>query len=1129
MKIKLSWIYLIISMLLIQTSFTAAQQLAPRPGKKGTPEQWKEWREQQKSLRKKLLGSHDWRKEGFHRGNQVSTVFYNFGTIGQPGNTASLVWPKGIGYDYGYEFGVLVAAEVTDTLNFRRHIISEGLDEGGDTDTRTGLPWGFEPLANFARYDQPYIAMSDAEDTWPVSWPNRSSEWDGSWIAEYGLDSETADQESYYVMDDAANAEFAFFPDPIGDPNRRGLGVEVESRGYQWHQTLAQDCIFFIYNVKNVGADTLNKVYLGMYGDPHIGGASDYDDDDGAWDTFYDMVYAWDHDFRGKPNAWLPGYLGYKFLESPGEPYDNKDNDDDGMVDESMQDDVDNDMDWNNLTDDVGADGVSGDLNRNGVQDGTETWDRGEGDGAPTHGEPNYDETDLDEADQIGLTSFAVYEYNAMTPLQDEDTWQLMVAGTFDTTFGQTKDNAFQYASGPIKMGPGDQRRFSITLFFGYDLPDLFRSAKTVQRIYNEGYRFTRAPEKPRVNAVAGDGRVTLYWDDFAESSRDPIHGYDFAGYNIYRGTDHGLSDAYVITDNHGNPKLYKPMAQFNKPGDGWYGAHPIETTEGIHFYMGADDESPLKHSWTDSTVTNGQIYYYAVVAFDHGDSTDIPPTECDWVFDEYPAHSGTYYPTVNTAIVTPQSPASGYVPPAIENDLVKHKGPATGHVSVDFIDPSRVKQGHTYSLTFNDSTDSDTTFSLWDVDNIVTELLPVTVRYQYIAWDTTTYPATPIDSVRIASINLANQYVLNNEYFQLWNADSSYQFPNDTLLFALDSPKGWVVIKDTVTLSPKNDYYVKYQFYLIPQSTFLDGTDNNPYIDGMRVRVKNDPLAPDQANSRFISGNSNYKGIVTRYSNQGVEVPYDYYIVLTDTISGVSVNGKIPARFLVLNVTDSVQTEFIFNDADKDSSISDGDVISPVTYVNNRPRGTWQVKFYAPRDSIVTKDSLNALGYPVKDKEGAVLKVPIDTIFVEKIAPEAGDIFHIHTMKPFSKKDSYSFTTLKAYIDSRTATSELDKIAVVPNPYVAASEFEIKPNLQSGRGDRLINFIHLPAKCTIRIYTLAGELVQTLNHDSPFEDGAESWNLLSKNQMDVAYGIYIFHVDAPGVGEHIGKFAVIK
>jgi len=28
---------------------------------------------------------------------------------------------------------------------------------------------------------------------------------------------------------------------------------------------------------------------------------------------------------------------------------------------------------------------------------------------------------------------------------------------------------------------------------------------------------------------------------------------------------------------------------------------------------------------------------------------------------------------------------------------------------------------------------------------------------------------------------------------------------------------------------------------------------------------------------------------------------------------------------------------------------------------------------------------------------------------------------------------------------------------------------------------------------------------------------------------MDIAFGVYVFHIEAPGVGQKIGKFAVIK
>jgi hypothetical protein len=54
------------------------------------------------------------------------------------------------------------------------------------------------------------------------------------------------------------------------------------------------------------------------------------------------------------------------------------------------------------------------------------------------------------------------------------------------------------------------------------------------------------------------------------------------------------------------------------------------------------------------------------------------------------------------------------------------------------------------------------------------------------------------------------------------------------------------------------------------------------------------------------------------------------------------------------------------------------------------------------------------------------------------------------------------------------------------------------------------------------------GDLVQTLAHDGT-RAGFVAWNLRTKDNLDVAPGLYVFHVDGAGVGEKIGKFAVIK
>lgn len=59
--------------------------------------------------------------------------------------------------------------------------------------------------------------------------------------------------------------------------------------------------------------------------------------------------------------------------------------------------------------------------------------------------------------------------------------------------------------------------------------------------------------------------------------------------------------------------------------------------------------------------------------------------------------------------------------------------------------------------------------------------------------------------------------------------------------------------------------------------------------------------------------------------------------------------------------------------------------------------------------------------------------------------------------------------------------------------------------------------------------FTLAGKLVKLIDHQSSTTNGATSWNLISDDGMDIAYGVYIYHVDAPGIGKHIGKFAIVK
>jgi hypothetical protein len=98
--------------------------------------------------------------------------------------------------------------------------------------------------------------------------------------------------------------------------------------------------------------------------------------------------------------------------------------------------------------------------------------------------------------------------------------------------------------------------------------------------------------------------------------------------------------------------------------------------------------------------------------------------------------------------------------------------------------------------------------------------------------------------------------------------------------------------------------------------------------------------------------------------------------------------------------------------------------------------------------------------------------------------------------------------------------------VKVVPNPYIVFDEWEASSE------NRMVKFTHLPMTCTIRIFTLSGDLVQTLNHTSdgeqPHEDGGtESWDFVNSNEQLIASGVYIYHVESE-VGDFTGKLVLI-
>ncbi|MBD3334019.1 MAG: hypothetical protein GF355_00715 [Candidatus Eisenbacteria bacterium] len=1052
-------------------------------------------------------------RSGMHDANNLRTVFWNYGMVGDypddPGNVDLSVFhsvevPKGTGMNYSDGITPFVLAQIELADGRTSYIMETGYRERQGISPYHNRVMRFEPRPGYFQAD-PTInkgrspAISNDPRTWPDVWPDKLDDpddpgWAGSWNGYFGKQI-VADQETYMVMDDDFYDAWNYFPD-TRDSTRNGLGLRIEVRGFQWANPQARNVIFWHYDITNESTtDYEDNIVFGLYMDSGVGGSAlscdgifESDDDNAFFDRSFNeqiinLVYTWDRYGHGRDltsSCANTGYLGYAYLETPGNALDQLDNDEDGIVDElrdggpgeliegqaaieqyidanydrtrfeisyglledrpPFREGVwwtgDEDMDWVADLHDTGADGVF------------DTGDNGEGDGQPTAGEPNFDDTDLNESDQIGLTGFKInrirpgqgnpdQEVDDILFYMDQNEWPRRLyeqfthpdpAERFDPPLASNYNIGFLFASGPFTLPAGKTERFSLALAYGADLDQLRRTVETVQKIYNANYRFAVPPSLPTASAETGDGYVRLSWDDVAERGADPVTAeFDFEGYRIYRATDPEFRDPQIITTGTGSGPIGngKPIAQFDLV-DGRTGFSE-QTVEGVAYYLGTD--TGLVHTWTDTTVTNGQRYYYAVTAYDFGsDAFGFYPSE-NSIAVSRTVRGGIILPP-NVVEVRPNPKVPGYVPAqAAGADHVA--GDGSGSVDIEVVNSNLVPDDRVFKITF----------------------------------------ATPApESLRATTYALVDS--TTGEIIFEHGADLQGRgvgAVGSGLLPVIATPR--TVQVDTARTGWASDG---------PTNTLIDAR----YLDPLSVTINQRRLA----------------------------YPEDISIVFHDTVVDTSLADfpfpANPAKFQVFAHTDSGDTrlDFRFRDRDEDGTLSDPDeridIMSYVELVPDDPIPTWGVEL---------------------DTTGQAERGPI-------IPPGEGDVFELIVTEPFSDEDVFAFRTTGERVDDAEARAEFadQDPYVVPNPYVASASFEPERFAVSGRGERRIEFRALPAKCTIRIYTIQGALVQTLHHDGS-DDGYVAWNLRTKDNLDLAPGLYIFQVDAGSLGEHIGKFAVIK
>jgi len=1117
-------------------------------------------------------------------GNQIKVLLTNLGSISS-GNAdnifADLFWPRGQnGLGYGYEFGPLVAAEVVNDNGDTLHIVDDGFFDAwnGDFEPGTANRWGWRPRKGFSDPTNPELAHFSDEDTngddkpdsWPESYYNETLE-RYVWPAFLGDDATTPDEEVYYVLDDFSNAEFPYYPFP-NDDKKRGLGIDVQVRIFQFNNELAEDLIFMVYTITNVSPKPLNKVWLGMFGDPHVGGIGDYTDDYADFISKYDenypfkarnMLFAFDDPPIGDGGL-TTGYFGYKFLESPGIDNDGIDNDNDLLFDESQYNDAgelifgtvgiyateekehwsgDEDGDWDSNSDDVGVDGIAG------------TSDFGEGDGKPNQlfysdlndnslfdeneptseirlegyrffgGEPNFGILDVAESDQLGLTSFnALLEGGNNRPKNDELMYETMSTANQSPNDPPPKifkpaDNVFVYGSGPFSLQPGESQRFSIALILGSDLTDLVQNASVSQDIFESDYRFAIPPKKPSLIAVPDDGKVHLYWDTEAESSFDPfvarIHpdnpeaGFDFEGYKIYRSRDASFNDTKTITDGRGIPFLSRPLedergitAVFDIKNNDYDGFSEVEYPNigGLRYFLG--NNTGLVHAYTDSnSIVNGIPYFYAVTAYDHGDVIgEIPPSETQRNIQRNPL-TREYKFDVNTAMVIPGPLASNHSEAAITNsrdNSADHiSGGASGSVYVQIVQPREVVD-NTYTVTFDSLQNIGFTYSVTS---------PEEYKEEFIAHDTL---FIKLDGKEISP---SSEKVFGTEGNEIIPESYIIDYQNGKIRGRVNGD-----FPDNETIS------ITYKKASLFGSDLYDNEDANKIFDGLRLFVKNDEtnLSSEKSGFRISENNSNFfvKDLSISPVGGSDPAPIDFEIYFSNYDTTATGDLLNPADS---SVNGDIQTPFYIKRLDTGERAKFRIIQSIPQYQNSRWDYPERIELLDPRPDASPNAGLYRLSFDV----------PADTLNDTTIVihtpqyPGEDDIFLIFSDKPFDTTDRYSFSTRALSLDVQNSSAGLENVYVVPNPYIAFSANEVAGPGVGVRDDRKLEFRNLPAECTIRIYTVTGDLIRTLEKNN--FSSALAWNLLSEEAQNLSYGIYIYHIDAPGIGSKIGRFGVIK
>ena len=400
--------------------------------------------------------------------------------------------------------------------------------------------------------------------------------------------------------------------DNLGIQGHSPIGLDIHLESYAWNYSYADAFVILNYTFKNASNDTIKDLYAGIWADPSIanfnytdkytpgGGFSWYDNLNGFDETEDDAEFkrdiAYQYDTDGD-DGWAESYLGMSALGS-NVPYNylntnyfqwvwtNSNNSDYPAYSMPLTDEERYDKMSSSVSKGTGPDYTS-----EGYPAAENSWMFLLSAG-PTGSEPNADTTSwtLAPGDSCSIAFTVVCAL-----------WTPGIGGNSNAQRGNLHVN-YDWAQ---KAYDGEDKNRNNQLDEGED----GNSNGVIDR-----YILPAPPPSPNMEVVVESGKVTIYWQDGAESFLDPIsQEADFEGYRIYGARK-------TANDELGEFSLLLETDLKNNIGYNT-GFSTIQITD----QFGEADSVLINNTYyqykfENANIKDGWLNYYAVTAYDQGD-----------------------------------------------------------------------------------------------------------------------------------------------------------------------------------------------------------------------------------------------------------------------------------------------------------------------------------------------------------------------------------------------------------------------------------------------------------------------------------------------------------------------------